>query len=471
MIKKRFVKGRFKKSASDAVLAFTESISIDCRLYKYDIEGSIAHATMLAGCKIITSREKNIIVKALKEIEKEISSGKFRFKSELEDIHMNIEAALAEKTGEVGKKLHTARSRNDQVSLDLRLWMRDQINEIFLLIAGCQKALIFKGKENKKLIIPGFTHMQHAQPVLLPHYLLAYVEMMERDKGRLKDCLKRVNVSPLGACALAGTTLPIDSKITAELLGFKDRNPNSIDAVSDRDFCVEFAFCLSALASHLTRICEDWIIWSSQEFGFIDVDDSYCTGSSMMPQKKNPDCLELIRGKCGRVFGNLISLLTLMKGLPLGYNRDMQEDKESVFDSSDTVIKCLNILKGLIENSSFKQYNISKFTDKGFLDATAFAEYLVQKGIPFREAHKIVGEIVLKCSDASCAFSDLTLNELKEYSKVIDNDVFDILGAENCVKNLKSFGSSAPEFVAERLKEWEKILCDSDLETDIRLQT
>ncbi|MGR3178466.1 MAG: argininosuccinate lyase [Candidatus Anammoxibacter sp.] len=458
MENKRFVKGRLEKDANDDVLSFTESVSYDQRLYKYDIEGSIAHATMLAECKIITNEEKDIIVKALKEIENEITSGSFEFRKELEDIHMNIESSLSERIGDVGKKLHTARSRNDQISLDMRLWMRDRINEIDSLIVKCQTELVTKGNENIDIIIPGFTHLQHAQPVLLAHYLLAYVEMLERDKGRLKDCLKRVNVSPLGACALAGTTLPTDPNITARLLGFDTVNPNSIDAVSDRDFCIEFVFCLSALSAHLSRISEDWIIWSSEEFRFIDIDDAYCTGSSMMPQKKNPDCLELIRGKCGRMYGNLTSLLTLMKGLPLGYNRDMQEDKESVFNSADTIKNCLNLLKGLIKNIKFQKSNIDKVTNKGFLDATALAEYLVGKGLPFRKAHKIVGSIVVKCADLSCTFSELPLDQFKEFADVIDNDVFEVLGAENCVKNLKSFGSSAPDLVKKRLKEWEELL-------------
>ncbi len=458
MNKKRFVKGNLKKGASDEVLSFTESVSNDWRLYKYDIAGSIAHATMLAECDIITSGEKDAIAGALKEIENEIDSGKFEFKYELEDIHMNIEASLAERIGETGKKLHTARSRNDQVSLDLRLWMRDQINDIVVLISKCQSELVCKGKDNIEIIMPGFTHLQHAQPILAAHYLLAYVEMLERDKGRLKDCLKRVNVSPLGSCALAGTTLPTDPKITAGLLGFDSVCANSIDAISDRDFCAEFAFCLSSLFSHLSRLSEDWILWSSEEFGFIDLDDSFCTGSSMMPQKKNPDCLELMRGKCGRIYGNLTSLLTLIKGLPLGYNRDMQEDKEAVFDSAETAVKCLSLLKDLIKGSNFRESGINKIIDKGFLDATAFAEYLVKKGTPFREAHKIVGEIVQKCSELSCAFNELSIDKLKEFSNMIENDVYEVLGAKNCVKNLKSFGSSSPEFVRMRLKEWESAL-------------
>ncbi|MGR3219505.1 MAG: argininosuccinate lyase [Candidatus Anammoxibacter sp.] len=458
MDKKRFVKGRLEKDANDDVLSFTESVSYDQRLYKYDIEGSIAHATMLAECKIITNEEKDIIVKTLKEIESEITFGSFEFRKELEDIHMNIEASLSERIGDVGRKLHTARSRNDQVSLDMRLWMRDRINEINALIAKCQTELVVKGRENIDVIMPGFTHLQHAQPVLLAHYLLAYVEMLERDKGRLKDCFKRVNVSPLGACALAGTTLPTDSNITAGLLGFDTVNPNSIDAVSDRDFCIEFVFCLSTLSAHLSRISEDWIIWSSEEFRFVDIDDSYCTGSSMMPQKKNPDCLELMRGKCGRIYGNLTALLTLMKGLPLGYNRDMQEDKEAVFNSADTIKNCLTLLSGLIKNIKFPRSNIDKVTNKGFLDATALAEYLVCKGLPFRKAHKIVGDIVVKCTDLSCTLSELTIDTFNEFSDVIDNDVFDVLGAKNCVKNLKSFGSSAPDLVKKQLKKWEENL-------------
>lgn len=455
MNKKRFVEGRLKKTTSGDVLSFTESVSFDWRLYKYDIEGSIAHATMLSKCKLITDHEKKLIVETLKEIENEITCGSFEFKKELEDIHMNIEASLSERIGDVGKKLHTARSRNDQISVDLRLWMRDQINEISALIVKCQKELVSKGKDNFDIIIPGYTHLQHAQPLLLAHYLLAYVEMLERDKNRIKDCLKRVNVSPLGSCALAGTTLPTDSKITSDLLGFDTANHNSVDAISDRDFCVEFVSCLSILSMHLSRISEDWILWSSEEFGFLSIDDSYCTGSSMMPQKKNPDCLELIRGKCGRIYGSLTTLLTLMKGLPLAYNRDMQEDKEPVFNTSDTIKNCLSLLKGLIKNSNFQKDNIEKATKKGFLDATAFAEYLVCKGVPFRKAHKIVGDVVVKCSDLACTFSELSLDQFREFTEVIDNDIFGVLGIENCIKNLKSYGSSAPNLVRKRLEEWE----------------
>ncbi len=458
MSKKRFVKGRLKKEASDKVLSFTESISYDWRLYKHDISGSIAHATMLEQCNIITDEDKNSIITALKTVEKEIESGSFQFKEELEDIHMNIEASLVEKIGNVGKKLHTARSRNDQISLDLRMWTREQIKTISNLLTECQRQLVSKASDNIEIIIPGFTHFQHAQPILLAHYLLAYTEMIERDKSRLKDCLKRVNISPLGACALAGTTLPTDPQITAKLLGFESVCANSIDAISDRDFCIEFAFCLSLLATHLTRISEDWIIWASHEFGFIDIDDSFCTGSSMMPQKKNPDCLEIIRGKSGRIYGNLTSLMTLMKGLPLGYNRDMQEDKESIFDSTDTIINSLDILKDLIKESGFKEDNINKVTDKGFLDATAFAEYLVKKGMPFRDAHRIVGEVVMKCTDLSCSFSELSLEVLKDFSTIIENDIFDVLGTKNCINSLKSFGSSSPALVKEQLKTWEERL-------------
>ena len=341
MTNKKAWGGRFKKKTASSVEAFTESISFDQRLYRYDIEGSIVHAGMLAKCNLITSKERDVIIKGLKEILNDIESGKFKFKTELEDIHMNVETALVKRIGNVAKKLHTARSRNDQIALDLRLWVRDQIQEVVDAIIILQSEMILKAKAFGKGILPGFTHLQHAQPILIGHYFLAYVEMFERDRTRLCDCLVRLNKSPLGACALAGTTLDIKPEMTAKALGFDSPFENSLDAVSDRDFCLEFAASLAIISMHLSRFCEEWIIWSSQEFDFLDIDDSYCTGSSIMPQKKNPDVLELIRGKCGRVYGNLFSLLTLMKGLPLSYNRDLQEDKEAIFDSSDTVKDCL----------------------------------------------------------------------------------------------------------------------------------
>ncbi|MEP9411022.1 MAG: argininosuccinate lyase [Candidatus Brocadia sp.] len=450
--------GRFTKQTAASVESFTESVSFDWRLYKYDIEGSIAHATMLAKCKLITEKERDAIVNGLKEILAEIEAQTFEFKKSLEDVHMNIESALIERIGETGKKLHTARSRNDQVALDLRLWIRNQTHEVTVLLTRLQRELVKKGKTFFGLIMPGFTHLQHAQPVLVSHYLLAYVEMLERDKMRLRDCFVRLNKSPLGACALAGTTLLIDPTFTAKLLGFKGVCENSMDAVSDRDFCVEYAFCLSMVAMHLSRIAEEWIIWCNDEVKFIEISDAYCTGSSIMPQKKNPDVLELIRGKCGRVFGHLASLLTLLKGLPLSYNRDMQEDKMAIFDAADTVQTSLSVLAELVANTSFNGERMMSACEKGFIDATALAEYLVKKGIPFRMAHEIVGKIVRECIRVQCRLMDLQLESLKAFSSVIERDVYRVLGVENCIKNYKSYGSTAPGFVKNRIAYWEKKL-------------
>ena len=458
MTNKKAWGGRFKKKTASSVEAFTESISFDRRLYKYDIEGSIVHAGMLAECKLITNSERDAIVKGLKEILKDIESGKFKFKTEQEDIHMNIESALVKRIGNVAKKLHTARSRNDQIALDLRLWVRDQIQEVVGAIIILQSEMILKAKVFGKGILPGFTHLQHAQPILIGHYFLAYVEMFERDRTRLCDCLVRLNKSPLGACALAGTTLGIKPEITAKALGFDSPFENSLDAVSDRDFCLEFAASLSIISMHLSRFCEEWIIWCSQEFDFLDIDDAYCTGSSIMPQKKNPDVLELIRGKCGRVYGNLFSLLTLMKGLPLSYNRDLQEDKEAIFDSSDTVKDCLRILGELIKKTAFKVDNIEKSGQKGFPDATGIADYLVKKGMPFREAHEIVGKIVMKYSKGDKELSDISIKEFKQFSPLISKDIYKTLGAENYIKQYKSHGSTSPGLVQKRLSAWEKKL-------------
>ncbi len=450
--------GRFAKQTAASVESFTESVSFDWRLYQYDIEGSIAHATMLARCKLITEKEKDAIIKGLQEILAEINSEKFKFRESLEDVHMNIESALIERIGEAGKKLHTARSRNDQVALDLRLWTRDQAHKMIRLLTLLQRELVKKGKMYFGLIMPGFTHLQHAQPVLLSHYLLAYVEMLERDKARLQDCCVRLNRSPLGACALAGTTLTTDPVMTAKLLSFDGVCENSMDAVSDRDFCVEYAFCLSMVAMHLSRLCEEWIIWCNDEVKFIEISDAYCTGSSIMPQKKNPDVLELIRGKCGRVFGHLTSLLTLLKGLPLSYNRDMQEDKIAIFDAADTVQTSLSILAELVANTHFHEEQMMAACEKGFIDATALAEYLVKKGVPFRMAHEIVGKIVRECIRVQCKLMDLQLGGFKAFSSVIEEDVYKVLGVENCIKNYRSYGSTAPGFVKKRIAYWEKKL-------------
>ena len=450
--------GRFTKKTASLVEAFTESISFDQRLYKYDIEGSIAHASMLAQCNLITPRECNTIIKGLRGIHKEIEAGTFQFKTEQEDIHMNIESALVERIGDVAKKLHTARSRNDQIALDLRLWMRDQILEIIEAIIALQSEFIMQAKNADKHILPGFTHFQHAQPVMAGHYFLAYVEMLERDRTRLVDCRKRVNVSPLGACALAGTTLDIKPEITAKLLDFDSTFENSIDAVSDRDFCLEFASVLAIISVHLSRFCEEWIVWCSQGFDFLDIDDSYCTGSSIMPQKKNPDVLELIRGKCGRVYGNLFSLLTIMKGLPLSYNRDMQEDKEAIFDTSDTIKECLLILKELIKKTTLKFENMEKSCEKGFLDATGIADYLVKKGIPFRESHEIVGTMVKKYSGDGKRLQDVSMKDFKKFSPLIDKDIYETIGVKNYIKQYKSPGSTSPSSVRKKIRAWERKL-------------
>lgn len=458
MKQKKLWGGRFTKQTAPSVESFTESISFDWRLYKYDIEGSIAHATMLAKCKLITEKEKNAIVKGLKEILSDILVGKFEFKKSLEDIHMNIESALIERIGEPGKKLHTARSRNDQVALDLRLWTRDQAQQTIRHLTALQREFIKKGKKYFHLIMPGFTHLQHAQPVLLPHYLLAYVEMFERDKARLQDCFVRLNKSPLGACALAGTTLRTDALFTAKFLNFSGVCENSMDAVSDRDFCIEYSFCLSMIALHLSRFCEEWIIWCNDEFKFIEIGDDYCTGSSIMPQKKNPDVLELIRGKSGRVFGHMNSLLTLLKGLPLTYNRDMQEDKVALFDATDTVLASLSILAEVVANTSFHEERMVSACEKGFIDATSLAEYLVKRGLPFRKAHEIVGNIVRECIRVHCRLTDLKLESFKAFSSVIEKDVYKVLGVENCIKNYKSYGSTAPGLVKKRVAYWESKL-------------
>ncbi|MBI5124826.1 MAG: argininosuccinate lyase, partial [Planctomycetes bacterium] len=390
----------------------------------------------------------------LKEIEKEIDQGNFSFKKGLEDIHMNIEVALIRKAGEAGRKLHTARSRNDQVALDLRLWTMETITQVSTLIEGVQLELAQKARAHLDLIFPGFTHLQHAQPVLLAHHLLAYVEMLERDKERLVDSMTRVNRSPLGACALAGTTLPIDPETTARLLGFSQVCTNSIDAVSDRDFCLEFASNMAILSMHLSRLAEEWILWISPEFNFIELDESLCTGSSIMPQKRNPDVLELLRAKCARVYGNLFFLFSLMKALPLSYNRDMQEDKVAVFDIASTVKASLSLLKKVVNGTTFKPENIALACKKGYLDATALAEYLVTKGLPFRQAHEVVGKLVRRAVQEGKTLKEFSLDELRQSSPLIDKGVYDFLGVENCIKHYKGASSTAPSAVRGRVEWW-----------------
>jgi len=450
--------GRFEKDTNEIVEQFTESVSFDQRLYREDIRASIAHAEMLARCGLLTQTEAGEIRQALRLVEQEIESGEFEFQVPLEDVHMNIEAALIQRIGDAGRKLHTARSRNDQVACDVRLWCRGSIDRFLGLIRDCQRVLVDQAEAHRGLIVPGFTHLQHAQPVLFTHVLLAYAEMLERDHGRLEDCHDRLNVSPLGACALAGTSLPTDPQSVAEELGFEECFSNSIDAVSDRDFIIELVFDLCLVAQHLSRLCEDWLIWCTPEFDFLDLDEAFCTGSSIMPQKKNPDALELVRAKCGRVYGDLMGLLTTFKGLPLAYNRDMQEDKEALFDAADTVRDCLVVVAALVRTTAFKGDNMEHACQMGHMDATSLADYLVGQGIPFREAHEIVGQAVRSAAADGVRLEQLSLEQLRSFSEVISDDVYGFLGVRNCVENYRSHGSSAPTEVERQLKTWRERL-------------
>lgn len=460
---KKLWAGRFKEKTATAVEAFTESISFDKRLWKYDIEGSIAHATMLGRQGIISKKESEKIVDALRDISEEIESGKFRFRQDLEDIHMNIEAALIKKIGDVGKKLHTARSRNDQVALDLRLYLRDNIRRIIAGITGLELELLKLADKHIDCIMPGYTHMQRAQPVLLSHYLLAYIEMLERDKERLNDTLKRVNILPLGACALAGTSLPIDRKFVAELLKFDSVAGNSMDAVSDRDFAIEFLSGASIIMMHFSRMAEELVLWSTEEFSFVDLPDAFTTGSSIMPQKKNPDVAELIRGKTGRVYGGLVTLLTIMKGLPLAYNRDMQEDKLPVFDAVDTIVSCLMVLNEMLPNIRFNRNRMADTASKGYSTATDIAEYLVGKGMPFREAHEVTGRIVSYCIDNNKDLNDLNAEEFKKFSLLIKPDMHKQLEARGSVAARKSFGGTSQVEVRRQISRLKKALTSDKL--------
>ncbi|MBI5188595.1 MAG: argininosuccinate lyase [Nitrospirae bacterium] len=444
--------GRFREKTSKIVEHFTESISFDNRLWRYDIEGSIAHAKMLGKQGIITKEDSEEIIRGLKEIAREIETGRFRFKEDLEDIHMNIENALTKKIGPIGGKLHTARSRNDQVALDLRLYLRAETKEIISLIKKLQKTLLNTATKYLNTLMPGYTHMQRAQPVLLSHHLLAYVEMLQRDRERLEDTLKRINIIPLGSCALAGTTLPIDRGYVAKLLGFKGISENSIDAVSDRDFAIEFLSNAAILIMHLSRFAEELILWSTEEFRFIELPDAFTTGSSIMPQKKNPDVAELIRGKTGRVYGNLLSLLTTMKGLPLSYNRDLQEDKVPIFDTVDTVKSCLTVLNGMLPGIKFNTERMFETAGEGYSTATDIAEHLVRKGIPFRKAHEITGEIVLYCIKNRKQFRELSINEFKKFSPVITKDIYSYIEVEDSVKTKTSRGGTSPDAVKKQIR-------------------
>ena len=450
--------GRFQKATAGNVEKFTSSIHYDQRLYPYDIEGSIAHATMLAQQNIISKNEASKIVSALKNILKDIEKGKFKFKPADEDIHMAIEKELIKRIGETGGKLHSARSRNDQIVLDVRLFLRTEIKGILALVKDLQAQLIKLAKIEIRTIMPGYTHMQKAQPVLLSHYFLAFGEMFARDAQRLNDCKNRLNVLPLGAAALAGTSLPIDRHRTARILNFPAVSKNSMDTVADRDFVAEFIFVSSLIMMHLSRFCEDLVLWSSDEFGFVEISDAYTTGSSIMPQKKNPDVAELIRGKTGRVYGDLFAIMTLLKGLPMTYNRDLQEDKEPLFDAVDTVKNCLKIFTEMIKYTEFNAAKMFLAAEGGFSTATDIAEYLVGKGIPFRRAHEIVGKIVAYCLKNKKGLDNLTLKEYQEFYKDFTADIKNIIKLGKAVNSRKHIGGTAPAAVLKRINEFEKNL-------------
>ncbi len=450
--------GRFREKTSGSVESFTESISFDKRLWKHDIEGSIAHAQMLGGQGIIPRKDARQIVRCLKEIGSEIRSGRFRFRPELEDIHMNIESALTARIGEAGKKLHTARSRNDQVALDMRLYLKEETVRIIRLMTDFQRALVAAATRNLDVVMPGYTHLQRAQPVLLAHHLLAYVEMFQRDKERFEDSMKRLDVLPLGSGALAGTTLPIDRAAVARALGFSGISKNSIDAVSDRDFALEFLSAASIAMMHVSRLSEELVLWSSVEFGFAEISDRFTTGSSIMPQKKNPDVAELSRGKTGRVYGNLMALLTVMKGLPLSYNRDMQEDKHPVFDTVDTLTTGLSVITEMFSGIQFRKERMSATAGEGFSTATDLAEYLVRRGMAFREAHEVAGKVVLYCITRGKDLASLTLKELRSFSALIRKDIFSALDPAQSVRSRASYGGTAPSEVKRQLSQYKKIL-------------
>ena len=448
--------GRFKERTDRLVEEFTASIGFDSRLYRYDIIGSIAHARMLAKVGIITDEEASKIIKGLEEIKGEIKKGEFELSTELEDIHMNIEKRLIDKIGETGARLHTGRSRNDQIALDLRLYLRDEIGEIIASLKENIKTLLVLARENIDVIMPGYTHLQRAQPVLFSHHILAYATMLKRDMDRYRECLKRVNVMPLGSGALSGSTLPLDREYLAELLDFPEISSNSMDAVSDRDFCIEFISVSSILMMHLSRMAEEIILWSTEEFGFVELSDAFTTGSSMMPQKKNPDVAELIRGKTGRVYGSLLNLLTLMKGLPLTYNRDMQEDKPPLFDTVDTVKSCLSILKPLLSSMSLNRERLRDAVKGGFIEATDMAEYLVEKGVPFRMAHEIVGRAVAYAIEKGKGLRELTIEEWRQFSKDVGEEIASLLTPEKMVERRMTKGGTSPESVKDQIDTVEK---------------
>ncbi|MDE6797473.1 MAG: argininosuccinate lyase [Ruminococcus sp.] len=443
--------GRFSKKIDDTVNAFNSSIAFDGRMYRHDIQGSIAHATMLGDCGIITKEDSLQIIDGLKEILSDIDSGKLEIDPSAEDIHMFIEAELTKRLGDVGKRLHTSRSRNDQVAVDIRLYLRDEIQEIYGLVKKLVVTLIDMAENHKETIMSGYTHLQRAQPITFGHHLMAYVFMFIRDLDRLKDVSRRMNYCPLGSGALAGTTYRTNRKQTSELLGFTAPMPNSLDGVSDRDFCVELNCALSLIMTHLSRFSEEIIMWCSWEFKFIELDDAFATGSSIMPQKKNPDITELIRGKTGRVNGDLVTLLSMLKGLPLAYNKDMQEDKEAIFDAVDNVKLCVKTFIPMISTMKVLKENMRNAAARGFINATDCADYLVKKGMPFRDAYKITGTLVAQCIEKNLTLETLPIEDYKAMTELFDNDVYDAINLETCVRERKSEGAPSPESVTEQI--------------------
>lgn len=450
--------GRFKEPLSAIALKFSTSIDLDKRLYEEDIAGSIAHVEMLSASRILTAAEARRIRTALKAIQREIETGKFELSDDFEDVHLAIEQRLTQKIGPLGGKLHTARSRNDQVTLDERLYLRTAIRELTRLITQLQRVFLYKSEKYFGVLMPGYTHLQRAQPVMLSHHFLAYISMLERDVERFRDCHKRLNKSPLGAAALGGTSFPIDRHKVAKKLHFDGIVENSIDAVSDRDYLVEFVSACSLVLMHLSRFAEELVLWSTKEFAYVQISDSYSTGSSIMPQKKNPDMAELIRGKAGRVYGDLMNLLTMMKGLPLAYNRDMQEDKFPMFDAVNTTRQCVFVATHMLIHTDFRKEHMEEELRNDFTTATEVADYLVRKGLPFREAHEITGKMVSHCIDHRMFFGNLDLDTLHTFSKSFDSDVFDFLLPHKSVDQKKSAGSTSPYEVKKQIVHWSRVL-------------
>ncbi|MBB5263613.1 argininosuccinate lyase [Catenibacillus scindens] len=455
--------GRFTKETDQLVHNFNASLSFDQKFFRQDIDGSIAHVTMLAACHILTEDEKDIIIDQLKKIKKELEDGTLEISPEYEDIHSFVEATLIERTGDVGKKLHTGRSRNDQVALDMKLYIRDEIFALDELLTELLETIMKVMEDHTHTYMPGFTHLQKAQPVTLAHHFGAYFEMFKRDRSRLKDIYHRMNYCPLGAGALAGTTYPLDRELTAHLLGFDGPTLNSMDSVSDRDYIIELLGALSMIMMHLSRFCEEIIMWNSNEYQFIELDDAYSTGSSIMPQKKNPDIAELVRGKCGRVYGALISILTTMKGLPLAYNKDMQEDKEFTFDAVDTVKGCIKLFEGMISTMKINKEAMERSAKHGFTNATDAADYLVNHGVPFRDAHGIIGQIVLYCIDKGISIEEMTLDEFQAICPAFQSDIYDAIALKTCVNMRNTIGGPGEKAMARVIELNKKYLTENPI--------